>query len=86
MLISGCGKGPTLKVQDVEKGAYAVDFSAAPEDMVGVIYLEQSIESLANTEFTIEAWVKRKRNIATLTGGIFSRSYAQAGILLYVYR
>ncbi len=68
----GCGTGPETKTTVANRGAYAVDFSAAPSEL-GFIDLGKSIDSMAGlTGFTIEAWVKP--NTDSLTGGIFSRS------------
>jgi hypothetical protein len=73
-----------------DKGAYAVDFSAAPPAL-GFIDLGGTIESMAGlTEFTIEAWVKSTVDSPNLNGGIFSRSTGSdggadyAGISLYI--
>ena len=67
-----CGTGPQTKTTVPDRGAYAVDFSAAPSEL-GFISLSKSINSMAGlTGFTIEAWVKRNTS-GVLNGGIFSR-------------
>ncbi len=93
-----CGTGPQTKTTVPDRGAYAVDFSAAPtsgDNQPGFISLSKSIGTMAGlTEFTIEAWVKP--NTTTLNGAIFSRGTTGGsgsvlpaegnddGILLYV--
>ncbi len=142
-LLLSCGAGPTLKVQDVEKGPFAVDFSENPPDTstpdvvigsdglnytvisthtaanddkpitganwatywtqagsggipwgvgntyvvnptdIGFISLSQSIPNMADTDFTVEAWIK-SNTAGALNGAIFSRAYDYGGISLYV--
>jgi hypothetical protein len=84
-----CGTGPQTKTTAPDRGAYAVDFSAAPSEL-GFIDLSKSIDSMAGlTGFTIEAWVKRNTS-SDLSGGIFSRSTGSEsegsydGISLYI--
>ena len=68
-----CGTGSQTKTTVPDRGAYAVDFSAAPSQL-GFIDLGRSINSMAGlTEFTVEAWVKRNTS-GVLEGAIFSRS------------
>lgn len=76
--ITMCGSGPQPSATLINRGAYAIDFSSAPAEL-GYIDLGRSIQTMASTtQFTIEAWVKRK-TAGDLTGGIFSRSTDDGG-------
>ena len=84
-----CGTGPQTKTTVPDRGAYAVDFSAAPSQL-GFISLGKSKNSMAGlTGFTVEACVKRNTS-GTLNGGIFSRGTGDDdgsdwdGILLHI--
>ncbi len=91
-VIISCGTGPQQKVELLDEGNYAVDFSSAStstsssEEIVGTIWILKSLAnkdlpSLAGTEFTIEAMIKSKAT--TLNGGIFSH-YDSGGVLMWV--
>ena len=74
--ITMCGSGPQTSSKLVDRGAYAIDFSATstPDMQLGFIDLSRSIQTMSSTpQFTIEAWVMRKTT-STLAGGVFSRS------------
>ncbi|MDO8281072.1 MAG: PKD domain-containing protein [Thermodesulfovibrionia bacterium] len=85
---SGAFITPETSPGSADNGQYALDFSEAPPDTghdeeVGYVGLGQSLPNLADTEFTIEAWVKRN-SANSLNGGIFSRAVDHRGILMYV--
>lgn len=82
-LIVSCGRSPQQKVQDTDKGSFAVDFSRCLyEDCAGIVS-GTDINSPYNTEITVEAWVKRRTNPAMLQGGIFGRLKSR-GFALFV--
>lgn len=85
-LIVGCGTDPVLKVKDVNKGAYAVDFNACPGtfcygDAQGST--SNPVPDITGKEITLEAWIKRS-TASSVTGGVFSRLSNDGGALLYV--
>jgi hypothetical protein len=89
-LVSSCGKGPQSKVNNPNAGQFAIDFSQCPQntdspnfDEVCYVAAGQGIKSLANTALTVEAWINDQSS-TTLNGGVYSRAYDDAGILLYV--
>ncbi|NOZ68185.1 MAG: LamG domain-containing protein [Deferribacteres bacterium] len=68
-IIISCGLGPQQKIELLDEGNYAIDFSSAStsssEAIVGTVWALKSLAnkdlpSLAGTEFTIEAMVKSK--------------------------
>lgn len=87
-VIIGCGAGsssPQQKAADSDKGAYAVDFNACPNNFCYATLTgstEYPIPTIENKEFSIEAWVKRRAT--TVTGGIFSRIDDASGTALYI--
>lgn len=89
-VIIGCGAGsnPQQKAEESDKGAYAVDFNACPDDFCYATLTgsdQYPIPSIEGEEFSIEAWVKRRAASATdLDGAIFSRLDAANGTALYI--
>ncbi len=90
-VIISCGTGPQQKVELLDTGPYAIDFSSASasttsEANVGAVWIlkslaQKDLPSLADTEFTIEAMIKSKAT--TLNGGIFSQ-YDSGGVIMWV--
>ncbi len=83
-LLLSCGAGSATKVEITNKGAYAIDFSEAP-DVTGFIGMGNSLGSggdIDTLEFTVEAWIKS--TAATTVGGIFSRANDNHGLLLSI--
>ncbi|GAB4537345.1 MAG: hypothetical protein Fur0020_05870 [Thermodesulfovibrionia bacterium] len=85
LVFTSCGKDPQLKVA-TEKGQFAIDFSMAPGAPgadFGVAWGSNpaGVPSVANTELTVEAWVKSR--VDNLTGAILGRMDSH-GIVLFV--
>jgi hypothetical protein len=89
--INACGSGNGGNGLDVgngsdsenKTGAFAVDFSLCPGHFCIAIANGRNVNpvpSIADTELTIEAWVKSKAT----DGGIFSRMDPSRGVILYV--
>jgi len=76
-----CGQGPTLKTEDTNKGAYAIDFSPGPGAGAFISVSGNNFPSITNQPFTVEAWVKGSSSIDT---PIFSHSDQSNGILVYL--
>ena len=71
-LAVSCGTGPLVKTS-IEKGAFAIDFSRVPTGDIGTVYVFSStLPNYANSELTIEAWIKRNTT-STFQGTIFAR-------------
>ncbi|GBD97464.1 MAG TPA: hypothetical protein ENG83_06915 [Nitrospirae bacterium] len=82
-LIVGCGTDPVLKVKDVNKGAYAVDFNNCPGDYCYGNSATDPILDISDKEITFEAMVKKNTGTA-VTGAVFSRLNTSSGAVLYV--
>ncbi|HDH06106.1 MAG TPA: hypothetical protein ENH01_10435 [Nitrospirae bacterium] len=85
-LLVGCGTDPVLKVKDVNKGAYAVDFNDCPDGVKCYASFESTADTIidvSDKELTFEAMVK-KNTAATVNGTIFSRLDTATGAALYV--
>lgn len=77
-----CGAGPQLKVQDPDKGAFALDFSSCSGDYCRVLLLSSDLpSSVGNKPLTAEAWVKVK---ATNTTGAIMGYHEQEGLMMFV--
>jgi len=81
--ITMCGSGPQTSSKLINRGAYAIDFSATstPDMELGFIDASSIGDMSGLTGFTIEAWVMRKAT-TTLAGGIFSRSQFDGDLLV----
>jgi len=94
--IISCGSGisPQLKIQDSDRGPYALDFSICPPGTICSAIIDSKVfdstssifdanKTVANKALTIEAWVNNQATTASATlGGIFAR-FDVAGIALY---
>jgi hypothetical protein len=76
-----CGHDPLFKVALSDNGPFAIDLSLAP-DPFGVFFSKNlNFASVADTELTVEAWVKSMT--PSLNGTIFGRIDA-AGVAMFV--
>lgn len=82
VLIS-CGTGPMLKAADTNKEADAVDCSLAPDDNCYILASSSYFPSIANTEFTVEAWVKPQSG--SVKAPIFTHADSTRGIMILLY-
>ncbi len=80
-ILINCGKGPQGKNINPDSGQFAIDFTKAPSGKGAVFVVSSELLNRQGTEFTIEAWVKRKKD--ALNGAVFSR-HDSKGILMWV--
>jgi len=82
-IIISCGTGPMLKVFDTMKGAFAIDFSLSSNTNAYILAESSDFPSIANKEFTFEAWVMPKSS--SVNAPIFTHADSTMGILVYLY-
>ncbi|MDP3297243.1 MAG: LamG-like jellyroll fold domain-containing protein [Thermodesulfovibrionia bacterium] len=82
-IIISCGTGPMLKAADTNKGAFAIDFSLSSNTDAYILASSSNFPSIANKEFTVEAWVMPKSS--SVKAPIFTHADSYRGILVYLY-